>query len=645
MIIIVTGGPYMVNTVPLLLKNISEKYPGKTAQLWKDADGNFHPSAFSELFRSAQEFAAGIMDLGTERKSNIGLISENRKEWFVADLGIQCMGAVDVPRGCDSPAKELAYILEFADCRIAILENEQQLVKLEEYSKNLKKLNTVIFFDFPENADKHKKVFMQVSFLKFDEIIQKGRKALEKNQDLVLAEIEKSRPDDLATIIFTSGTTGEPKGVMLRQEAFMNQVNNVPKLINVGPGDIWLCVLPVWHSFERIMQYVALGTASTLAYSKPVSKVLIADLENVKPTWMASVPRIWEVIMNGVYRKIKSEGGIKFALFRFFVSVGSIHSKLGFLVKGLLPRFKRRVRLLDFLAGFIPWLLLLPLRGLGNLLVFSKIKKKLGGRFTAGVSGGGALPSAVDDFFAAAGILLLEGYGLTETAPVLGVRKQKRPVPGTVGPVFPNMQIRIVDENGNVLKPGQKGIVMAKGPQVMAGYLKKPEETAKVLGPDGWLNTGDLGMLTYDNHLKIVGRAKDTIVLMGGENIEPNPIEEKIQESPYIMQSMVVGQDQKFLGALIVPDPENLKIYCEEHHLVFATEDAMLESQEIKDLINHEIHDLVSHRNHFRDFERISRFAILHKPFEVGDELSQKQEIKRFVITEKYSREINGLFH
>ncbi|MBN1647471.1 MAG: long-chain fatty acid--CoA ligase [Spirochaetales bacterium] len=636
----------MKSTIPSLLKTIAEQYPDKTAQLWKDSNSKFHPTSFSELFREARIFGSAMFSLGAVRESHIGIISENRREWFIADLGIQCAGAVDVPRGCDSTAAELIYILEFAECRICILENESQLQKIAEH-KDHKKLGGIehfIVLDFPADIAQYRKSFPKCEFHTFDAVMKKGESFLEKNPGKIDEEIEKREPKDLATIIFTSGTTGEPKGVMLRQEAFLNQVENVPKLIKVGPGDIWLCVLPVWHSFERIMQYVALGTASTLAYSKPIGKILLQDMATVKPTWMASVPRIWDSVKTGVYRNVNSEGGIKAALFHFFVAVGSSHARLTYRIRGLLPRFKKRVLVLDFLTGIIPWLLLLPLRLLGNVLVFKKIKAKLGGRFVAGISGGGALPEAVDGFFAAAGILLLEGYGLTETAPVLGVRKQKRPVPGTVGPVFPNMQIRIVDENGKDLKPGNKGLVLAKGPQIMSGYLKKPAETAAVLDSNGWLNTGDLGMLTWDNHLKIVGRAKDTIVLLGGENIEPNPIEEKMQESPYIMQSMVVGQDKKYIGALIVPDRDACNLWCKEQHIDFSDEDEMLDSLEISQLIENEIREYISRKNNFRPFEHIVRFRILHKAFEVGDELSQKQEMKRFVISEKYGNEIDQLF-
>ena len=223
---------------------------------------------------------------------------------------------------------------------------------------------------------------------------------------------------------------------MLTHENFMYQVGRVPHRVITEPGDIWLCVLPVWHSFERIIQYIALGTATTLAYSKPIGKIMLADMAEIRPKWMASVPRIWEAVRAGIYRNIRAQGGAKEALFTFFVSVGGTYKYFSDMFRGLLPDFRRRNRLLDKFIAALPLLFLSPLKALGNALVFGKIKARLGGRFVAGVSGGGALPPAVDAFFGSAGVLLLEGYGLTETAPVLAVRHQLKPVPGTVGTCF-----------------------------------------------------------------------------------------------------------------------------------------------------------------------------------------------------------------
>ncbi len=627
-------------TLPKRILHFASEHPDAPVQYSKDAEGVFHPTRFREFAAEFKAMAAGLQDLGVKEGDHVGLISENRKEWLISDIAVHALRAADVPRGCDSTAEEISYILSFSDCRVVIVENEAQLAKLTAHKKDLSQVKHIIIFDSGEKAS----AWMGAKLHTFAEIMEKGRKLFEKDPAPVESSIEAGQRDDVATLIFTSGTTGVPKGVVLTHGNFLHQVENVPQLLHTGLEDIWLCVLPVWHSFERIMQYVATGWGSALAYSKPVGKIMLGDMQAIKPTWMASVPRIWEAVQAGIYRNINSEGGIKKLLFYFFVSAAGTWTGFRDRLYGRLPAFHRRIRVLDILTAIVPFALLYPVKALGDLLVFSKIKAKLGGRFVAGISGGGALPKSVDKFFSAAGVLLLEGYGLTETAPVLGVRSQWHPVPGTIGPVFPGTLIEIRDEEGNVLPPGSKGIVFAKGPQVMRGYYKQEELTLSILSTDGWLNTGDLGMLTRNNELAIVGRVKDTIVLRGGENVEPLPIEQKMQESPYISQTMLLGQDQRFLAALVVPELDSLQSYAEEINLTVMNQEDLFAAPEITELIDSEIRNLVCGKNGFKAFERINRFRLISKPFEVGDELSQKQEIKRHVIAERYNDLIQEIF-
>jgi long-chain acyl-CoA synthetase len=641
-------GELMNQTIPKLLIKTAETHPEYDAQLTKDDSGQFQPTTYRELVELVKRFAAGLLAAGVSRGDHVGLLSENRAEWFIADLAILAIGAADVPRGNDTVPREVGYILGYAECRTVCAEDAAQTRKILTVRQEIPNLERIIVFDPGEELDAlREEAGRKVTIETVSEVYEAGDSYLESHPDAITKEIASGNADDVATVIFTSGTTGTPKGVMLTHNNFLHQVRHVPDLIAVGPGDIWLCVLPVWHSFERIMQYVSLGSASALAYSKPVGKIMLADFQKVKPTWMASVPRIWEAIQSGVERNVKNQGGIKQALFTFFVSVGSSHAHLDNMLKGRLPRFRKRNRVLDAAVAIIPWLLLLPVRALGNLLVFGKIKEKLGGRFVAGISGGGALPAGVDSFFQAAGILLLEGYGLTESGPVLGVRSQKKPVNSTIGPVFPGTEIRIVDEAGGPLPPGHLGLVMARGPQVMKGYYRQPDLTASVLSDDGWLNTGDLGMLTYDNELAIRGRAKDTIVLRGGENVEPLPIEQKLEESPLIDHAILQGQDQRTLRVLIVPNPEALLEAAAEREIVpaDATYDvSLLSRDEVNAMYRELVRDLVSGKNGFRSFERIGRHKLIAGPLAVGDELSQKQEVKRHVIAEKYKSEIDELF-
>lgn len=629
-------------TIPKMLRYITATYPETPAQMSRVDGGAFQPRSYTELQRSVHAFAAGLQELGVVRGTHVGLVSENREEWFTADLAILALGAADVPRGNDSTAEELEFILSLPECPVAIVENAAQLEKVMESvsAKKLPKLKHLIIMEGEIEA----KPARGVAGHHFQDVVAAGEKALKKDATRIDREIDAGTGDEVATIIFTSGTTGEPKGVMLTHDNFLYQVQYVPDRIDSQPGDIWLCVLPVWHSFERIVQYIALFTATTLAYSKPIGKIMLADMAEIRPKWMASVPRIWEAVRAGIYRNIKAQGGAKEALFTFFVSVGGTHKHLSDLMRGLVPDFKKRNRMLDKVVAFVPWLLLMPVKALGNVLVFGKIKARLGGRFIAGVSGGGALPPAVDAFFGSAGVLLLEGYGLTETAPVLAVRSQFTPVPGTVGTLLPGTECSIRDEHGTELSPGEMGIIFVRGPQVMQGYYQRPQLTEAVLDTEGWLNTGDLGMLSHRGELKITGRAKDTVVLLGGENIEPLPIEQKIQESEFVERAVVVGQDQKYLAALICPSMDAVISYADENHVPYMETSDLLENEAIRELITGEVSNQVNRRTGFKGFELIYRTTLIPDDFEVGRELSAKQEIKRHVISERYQAEIAALF-
>ncbi|MDR2965520.1 MAG: AMP-binding protein [Treponema sp.] len=637
-----------ITTIPRIIQENVRNNPNLAAQYSKDAAGVFQPTTFAQMYTEVLAYAAGLREAGIKRGDHVGFISDNRKEWLITSLALHCLGAIDVPRGCDSMAGELAYIISFADCKSVVLENEAQLAKILTQKDKLSMVERFIIIDNNFDKGQYNSRLSGIKVLGYAELMEKGKALTADGTDgikSIEAEIEQGRPDDLATIIFTSGTTGEPKGVMLTHENILNQPLHAPKAIGNGAGHIWLAVLPVWHSFERAVQYIALLPGGALAYSKPIGKVMLADLQAIKPHYIAAVPRIWEALRAGVYRNVSTGSAVKRGLFNFFVSIGTAHDKMKNLLLGRMPQFKRRCVPLDMLVSFIPFLLLSPLRGLGNILVFKKIKAMLGGRLRAGVSGGAALPNAVDKFFAAANVTLLEGYGLTEAAPVLAVRHIRHPVANTIGPQFFNMEVIFRDpDTGNVVPPGKKGVLYAKGVQVMHGYYKKPEETARVIDKDGWLNTGDIGLKTFKGEIKLTGRAKDTIVLLGGENIEPVPIENKIRESEYIDHAVVLGQDKKFLAALVVPNLEKVEAYVKENAIPYMDAEAMIQLPEVRELIQSEISNLISQKTGFRGFEMVFRSTILPKAFEVGIELSAKQDYKRHLITDMYKKEIADLF-
>ncbi len=634
----------MAQTLAQMFLELVARQPQTAAQLSKDSKGVFKPTTYQELYNSAAAFAAGLKNLGVARGDKVGLIADNRKEWLSSDLAIIGLGAADVPRGCDATVQEIAYILSWSECKLAILENEKQLKKIFEARSSMPQLEAIILYDPAEEAALKEATAQGLAVHVFETVLEDGKKYLTSHPDFFKEEVAKGTKTDLATIIYTSGTTGDPKGVMLSHGNFLHQTDYIPGLIGVNPGEIFLSVLPVWHSFERILQYIILKSGATVAYSKPIGSILLADMQAVQPHWFPSVPRIWESVKDGIYKNIKQSSKVKRALFSFFVGVGESFAYFRNHMLGRYPRFSPRSRIIEMALALVPFILLAPLWALGNVLVYKKIKAKLGKRFIAGVSGGGALPGAVDRFFDAIGVLILEGYGLTETAPVLGFRLKHHPVIGTVGPIHRGTEIKILGEKGETLGPGQKGVIHVRGPQVMEGYYKRPDLTARILDKDGWLNTGDLGMLSYDGEIKITGRAKDTIVLLGGENIEPLPIEQRLCESSYIQQAVVLGQDEKFLAALIVPRQENLIAWADESSIPYNDYETLLQQPEVKELIDSEVSSLVSPKNGFKPFERIFRFALLPEAFQPGRELSAKQEIKRHAIVELYKKQIRGLF-
>ena len=378
--------------------------------------------------------------------------------------------------------------------------------------------------------------------------------------------------------------------------------------------------------------------------------VLLADMATIKPNWICGVPRLWESLAQGIIKTMRKAGGFKYKMFKFFIAVGKKFAVAKEHVLGRVCQFKPRSRILDAILGFFPMILLSPLYGLGDLLIYSKIRAKLGGKLVAAISGGGALQPETDLFYRAINVSLLEGYGITEAGPVLSFRSCSKPRAGCVGFIFPSADIKIVkEEHGEILSQeplpaGKQGLILAKGDSIMKGYYRRPDLTEKVIDKDGWLNTGDVGMLTLDGEIKITGRAKDTIVLLGGENIEPLEIENALAGSEFIETAVLFGQDKKFLGALIVPSKASVEDFAKQNKLEYNNYEELIEKTEIKDLIQNQIDLRVCPATGFRVCERIFQFSLIPNSFTVGEELSAKQEFMRYKISAKYENQINKMF-
>jgi len=631
-------------TIPKLLERVAKANPTATAQAFRDENKKIQKISHSEMRQIIMEIAAGLLEIGCKKGDKIGFIADNRKEWFHLSAAILTIGAMDVPRGCDATEADISYILSFTDCKTAVLENSKQVEKVLKNLAKMPSLSTIITIE-PLDTEKLNTEFSNemkgLSFHTYAELLEKGRtKGIAEAE----AAMEKVESEDLATIIFTSGTTGQPKGVMLTHKNFLAQIPDLEKRIPMEPGELALSVLPVWHSFERECEYIIMNAGGGIFYSKPIGSVILADLEEGCPVLMPSVPRIWEAVYQGVCKAVKKKGGISLVLFNFFLKISICYSKLARNVSGKRVHFSHLTRIVYPILSIIPAILLWPFHALGSILVFKKIRAKVGKKFRAGVSGGGALPPNVDEFFWAVGINVVEGYGITEAAPVVSVRHIPHPRFGTIGEPLDCLEAKIVGENGEILPVGKKGVLHIKGSSIMKGYYNAPEKTAEVMDKEGWFNTGDLALRTITGELMIRGRQKNTIVLRGGENIEPAPIEMKLQQSPLINLAVVVGQDMRYLAALIVVDHDALLGWARANGIAEDDVATLIKDEKVKAMYEKIVSRLVSHHTGFKMYERINKICLLGKEFQVGMELSAKQDIMRYKIDEIYQKEIASLF-
>ena len=629
----------MYGTIIQLFDNTVRNNPEAIAQLGKNRAGSFIPRTYATLQRESRAIALSLRRLGVKRGDVVGIISDNRSEWFVIDLAILSLGAADTPRGRDAMPYEVEYILGATKSRIVFAENPDQLCKIAALKPSLPFLETIILIegDKIETSD--------VNVILYSELLEQGLHLLdaEGGQEEIEREIALGTEEDTATIIFTSGTTGMPKGVMISHRNIIYQLHAVDKIIDFKKGWTSLSVLPIWHAFERIIQYVVIFKCCNIAYSKPIGKVMLTDFQRVNPEVLCSVPRIWETVKAGVYQNLKNKKPVERKVFDFFVSVAKRKLHFENIAYDLYPRFGKPNKIMMKLA-LIPYFFLNILYKLGDKVAFSQIKEKLGSSFVAGISGGGSMSKDVEEFFSAIGIKLLDGYGLTETAPVIGLQRYPRSIQGYMQP-FEGTEIKIIDtETGEQLGIGEKGELLVRGPQVMKGYYNDPERTARAIDSDGFFHTGDLAIVEARGDFAIVGRVKDTIVLSGGENIEPVPIENAIKSSEYVDNVVVVGQDRRYLGALIVIDTKNVERYLKDSQVPYINKADLTELDEVRHLIDGEVQRLVSRSTGFKPYEQVPRFVLLSKPFQVGRELSAKQEVKRAEIQKLYKDEIDSIF-
>ena len=635
----------MYKTLPQMIYKKSQDFPELNIQFSKNTEGTFLPITYKDFVNSMLDFSAGLLSIGEKEYSNIGLICDNRKEWLVCSMGIMATKSRDIPRGSEATVKDLSYILSFAECKTVVTENKILFNRILECKNELPALQNIIIIN-PSDINLSNPKATGLNIFSYDEILAKGNNFRQNNPNKIEEIMLSGTEDDSATIIFTSGTTGTPKGVELTHKNFLCQVKDISKRLPLKQGNKALCMLPVWHVYERELEYFLLYVGVALCYSKPAISMLLADMKKVSPQFMATVPRIWDGIYNAIYKNIKSTKKGAGIFFTIFIWAATSLKSLRNIIYNRCKYFRKRTVFYHVFSKFlyIPLFFLYPLKWLGDMFYFQRVRNMLGGKFQIGMSGGGSLPLKLDKFFNSIGIRLVEGYGLTETAPICCIRNAKHPILGTIGKIMPYCQAKVVHRNGIECKPGEKGVLYIKGPNVMKGYYKQPELTAEVISEGEWFNTGDLVIKTYNGEIIVKGRQKDTIVLRSGENVEPLPIEDKLSESIYISQAVVVGQDKNCLGALIIPDLDNISQYAKQQNINFSDKKQLLKDEEIKKLIYKEMERLINTKNGFKPFEKIGKFVFLDKPFEVGVELSPKQGIIRYKINELYKAKISLMY-
>lgn len=573
----------------------------RVRETWQNLSGKV-------VLEKIKHIALGLSELGLKSGDRVALISENRPEWSLTDLAILSLGVVNVPIYKTQAVEQIRYILEESGSKILFISGTKLLKYVENVIQSIEHLEKLIFFDSDsEDTPKNKK-----HALTLDDIEKRGKELNDidsKNFDNYLSQLKS---EDLATIIYTSGTTSRPKGVMLTHNNFTSNIISVSKKLPISPSDRSLSVLPLPHVFERLAFYVLCSNGVSINYCSSFDK-LASHLSNVKPTIMTAVPRLFEQIYHKIVKKGNKTGGWKTSLFKWSLNVGQVYWDK-----------KEKEKAVS--------LILAAKHALADKLVFSKWREGIGGKLRFFISGGAPLSRKLSYAFWAAGIPILQGYGMTEACIVSANRPENNKV-GSVGIPFDGVEMKIAESDGEIL---------IRGKNVMKGYYNKSQETAKVFDKDGWYHTGDVGRMDKDGHFYITDRKKDLFKISSGKYVAPQQLESLLKQSPAISQAVVVGVGRKRVGALIVPNWENLKEVLEEEGIdANGTLEDLCENPQVLKRFQA---DAFRFTKEASDYERVKRVYLLPQEFSIDKgEITPTLKIKRSVIEEKYSEVIDKI--
>ena len=568
------------------------------------SDGRWIPISSDQMLERAKRIAAGLHALGVRRGDRVALLSDSRVEWTLTDAGSIFAGTIDVPIYPTLTPPQVRYILNDSGSSVLFLANREKFVELKDALGECPEVKHVIFFDSDgvTSADG----------LTLGQLEERGRE-LEQNEpgyvDRIAAQIT---PEDLATIIYTSGTTGEPKGVMLTHSNLVSNLIDSSGHLSFGEQDTVLSVLPLSHVFEREAMYMYLHQGMAVYFAESLQTVG-PNLREVRPTVLVGVPRIFEKIYARIRERAAEAGRLGALLLAWSVSVAREYAKHTIAHEPVPPFLKLK-------------------HAIASKLVFSKWQNAFGGRMRLLVSGGAALPEDLSYIYIGAGIPIVQGYGLTETSPVITAGRIEDNRVGTVGKAIANVEIRIAED----------GEIEVRGPNVMRGYYNKPEETRAVFTSDGWFKTGDIGAIDEDGFLRITDRKKELFKTSGGKYIAPQPIEQAIKGSRFVNQVVLIGAERKFPAALIVPVWEQVESYCKLKGIEVKSRSELCKHPRIIDLIQRQVDGLTPN---LAKYERIKKVALLENEFTIeGGELTPTLKVKRRVIDQKYRDVIEKLY-
>ena len=592
-------------TIPEMFDGVTKNYGSSKTYLKYKVNGKYVDVNYQEVRDITENLALGLASLGVKREDKVAIISENRPEWYYTDLAVLSLGAIDVPLYPISTSDSIEYMLNNSESVGIVVSTKFQLNKVLKVKPKCKHLKFVINISNDDTEN-------ESGVYTFNEVLKMGEIYKNEHSNHLKNQIELIREDDICTIIYTSGTTGEPKGVTLTHRNILSNVKAACEVVHITDKDTFLSFLPLSHIFERMAgYYLAFSCGSSVAFAEGIEKVA-TNMGEIKPTVMTGVPRLFERMYNKIRRNVENQPEKKQKIFNWGISVGQEFADL-----------KRN-------NESIPLTLNVKYK-LADKLVFNKLRAVTGGNLRFFISGGAALARELGVFFEAVGILVLEGYGLTESSPVITVNRENDYKFGSVGKPVPGVEVKIAKD----------GEILAHGPNIMRGYYKKKKETSEMI-KDGWLHTGDIGVFDAEGFLIITDRKKSLFKTSGGKYIAPTPIENMFLGSKYIDQFIIIGDKRMFISALIVPDFEALKEYADANRIPYSSNEDLIQLKQIDEMMQKEFSEF---QRKLAGYEKVRKFTLLNKPFTIeAGEMTPSLKLKRNVIEARYSDLIEDMY-